>query len=185
MIAALKLRFALSAAAWQALGAVLTMVTGHPPPLTGVIGEASRQTARMNTARRAQYVVAAAKRVLGAARDARAKGESVKDAFRDALATERRYYLMHLAAMKNRANAAAETDKAAAKYGNLLGWKAKMDDRTSVECRIANGQNYYASSIPDIGIPGAVHPSCRCKPVRPWPGGKLLPGSAPRYARAA
>jgi hypothetical protein len=185
MIAALKLRFALSAAAWQALGAVLAMVTTHPPPLTGVIGEASRQTSRMNTARRAQYVVAAAKRVLGAARDARAKGESVKDAFRDALATERRYYLMHLAAMKNRANAAAETDKAAAKYGNLLGWKAKMDDRTSAECRIANGQNYYASSIPDIGIPGAVHPSCRCKPVRPWPGGKLLPGSAPRYARAA
>jgi hypothetical protein len=185
MLALLKARFALSAAAWQALGAVLAMVTAYPPPLTGVIGEASRQTARMNTARRAQYVVAAAKRVLGAARDARAKGESVKDAFRDALATERRYYLMHLAAMKNRANAAAETDKAAAKYGNLLGWKARMDDRTSAECRIANGQNYYASSIPDIGIPGAVHPSCRCKPVRPWPGGKLLPGSAPRYARAA
>jgi hypothetical protein len=185
MLALLKARFALSAAALQALGAVLTMVTEHPPPLTGVIGEASRQTARMNTARRAQYVIAASKRVLGAAREARAKGEPVMAAIADQLARERRFYAQHQAAMRNRANAAAETDKAAAKYGNLLGWLAKKDDRTSPECYAASGKNYYASHMPDIGFPGAVHPSCRCRPVAAWPGAKLLPSSGLRFARAA
>lgn len=185
MLALLKARFALSSAALQALGAVLSMVTEQPPTVSGGTGAASSATSRVNAARRAQYVIAASKRVLGAAREARAKGASVPGAVAEALATERRYYLMHLAAMKNRANAAAMTDAAAAKYGDLLGWKAKMDNRTSAECRIANGQNYYASSIPDIGVPGAVHLSCRCRPVRPWPGGKLLPSSGARFARAA
>jgi hypothetical protein len=185
MLALLKVRFALSSAALQALGAVLSMVTEQPPTVSGGTGPASSATSRVNAARRAQYVIAASRRVLGAAREARAKGGSIPGAITEALATERRYYLMHLAAMGNRANAAAMTDKAAAKYGDLLGWKAKMDNRTSAECRIANGQNYYASSIPDIGIPGAVHLSCRCRSVRPWPGGKLLPSSGARFARAA
>jgi hypothetical protein len=185
MIAALKLRFKLTSAAWQALGAVLGLVTEKPHPVAGAGGQASAQVSRMNAARRAQYVVAAAKRVLGAARDARAKGEPVGAAVRDALATERRYYQMHLAAMANRADAAAETDTAAAKYGKLLGWKSVLDSRTSAECRAAHGKNYLASRMPDIGFPGAVHPSCRCEPVASWPGGKLLPGSGPRFARAA
>jgi hypothetical protein len=184
-VAVLKARFALSSAAWQALGAVLSQVMASPPPVTGVIGAASAQTSRMNTARRAQYVLAASKRVLGAARDARAKGEPVGAAFRDALATERRYYLMHLAAMKNRAAAAGETDKAAAKYGDLLGWNAVLDGHTSPECRSANGWNYYASSMPDIGYPGGVHDSCRCSPSAPHPGGKLLPARGLKLARAA
>jgi hypothetical protein len=185
MIAALKLRFALSSAAWQALGAVLGLVTEKPHPVAGAGGQASAQVSRMNAARRAQYVVAAAKRVLGAARDARAKGLPTIAAVRDALATERRYYQLHLAAMANRAAAAAETDKAAGKYGDLLGWLAVKDHRTSPECARASGKNYYSSRMPDIGFPGAVHPSCRCKPVAAWPGGKLLAGSGPRFARAA
>jgi hypothetical protein len=185
MLAVLKARFRLSAAALQALGAVLALVTEHPRPVSGASGPASAQVSRMNAARRVQYVIAASKRVLGAAREARAKGESVTAAFADALATERRYYLMHLAAMRNRANAAAETDKAAARYGDLLGWKSVLDGHTSPECRSANGRNYYASSMPDIGFPGGVHDACRCRPVSPWPGGKLLAGSGARFARAA
>jgi hypothetical protein len=185
MLALLKARFALSAAALQALGAVLSMVTEQPPTVSGGTGAASAQVSRMNLARRAQYVLAASKRVLGAARQARAKGEPMGAAVRDALAAERRYYLMHIAAMRNRANAAAETDKAAARYGDLLAWRAILDGHTSPECRLANRRNYYASSIPDIGFPGGVHDACRCRPVRPWPGGKLLAGSGPRFARAA
>lgn len=185
MLALLKARFRLSSAALQALGSVLSMVTEHPATVSGGNGPASAQTRSMNAARRAQYVIAASKRVLGAAREARAKGESVPGAVADALATERRYYQLHLAAMKNRANAAAETDKAAAKYGKLLGWNAVLDGHTSPECRSANGWNYYASSMPDIGYPGGVHDACRCSPSAPHPGGKLLPGSGPRYARAA
>jgi hypothetical protein len=185
MLAALKLRFRLSDGAWQAMGAVLALVTERPRPVGGTSGAASAQVSRMNAARRAQYVLAAAKRVLGSVREARAKGLPTGAAFADALATERRYYLMHVAAMANRADAAAETDQAAAKYGDLLGWLAKNDDRTSAECADASGKNYYASSIPDVGLPGAVHLSCRCRPVAPWPGGKLLAGSGPRFARAA
>jgi len=185
MIAALKLRFKLSSAAWQALGAVLSMVTEKPHPVAGAGGQASAQVSRLNAARRAQYVLAATRRVLTAVKEAGAKGGSPGTALRDALATERGYYQLHLAAMANRAAAAAETDAAAAKYGDLLGWKSVLDSRTSAECRAAHGKNYLASRMPDIGFPGAVHPSCRCLPSAPWPGGKLLPGSAPRFARAA
>lgn len=185
ILAALKLRFRLSAGTWSALGAVLSMVTKHPGTTSGVIGPASRQVSSMNAARRAQYVTAATRRVLATEREARAKGLSVDAAREQALATEQRYFEMHLAAMANRAKAAGETDKAAARYGNLLGWLAKKDDRTSPECYAASGKNYYASHMPDMGFPGAVHPSCRCRPVASWPGGKLLPSSGLRLARAA
>jgi hypothetical protein len=186
MIAALKLRFTLSAVAWQALGAILVIVTADPPPHTGVIGAASEQTSRMNMARRAQFVLAAARRVTGAVRDARAKNEPAGQAIRDQLERERRFYEQHKAAMWNRAQAAGATDMAAAEHGNFLGWNAILDSRTSAACRSANGWNYYATSIPNIGWPGSSHPACRCWPSAPHRGGRVLPGShAPRYARAA
>lgn len=186
MLALLRARFALSAAAWQALGAVLSMVTEHPPPLTGVIGEASRQTARMNTARRAQYVVAASKRVLGAAREARAKGEPVMAAIAGQLARERRFYELHQKAMWDRATAAGKIDMEAAVHGNILGWYSRRDKAVTVACLKADRHNFYADSPPDIGYPGiGPHAGCRCEPGPPWPGGKLLPSSGPRFARAA
>jgi hypothetical protein len=184
-VAALKVRFALSKAAVAALGAVLTQVLQHPPPVTGVIGPASAQTARMNAARRAQYVIAAAKRVMGAARDARSKGTPVTAAIRAQLAQERRWYAQHQQAMWNRAAAAGKTDMAALEHGDLLGWNAVLDHRTSAECRIADGKNYHASRMPDIGYPGSVHNSCRCFPGPAHPGAPLLPSRSARYARAA
>lgn len=184
-VASLQVRFALTAAAVSALGAVLNAVTAHPPPVTGVIGAASAQTARMNMARRAQYVIAAARRVLGAVSEGRAKGEPAGAATLAQLATERRYYEQHQAAMWTRAAAAGKTDMAAAEHGSLLGWNTVLDARTSAECRAADGKNYYASSVPDIGFPGAVHPGCRCYPSAAHRGGRLLPGSRrPAYARA-
>jgi hypothetical protein len=185
MLAALKLRFALTSAAWSALGAVLTLVTEHPPAVTGIIGPASAQTSRMNTARRAQYVIAASKRVLGAARGARSKGLPVIAAVQAQLAKERRFYSQHMAAMWNRAAAAGKTDMAAAEHGDLLGWLAMKSATTSPECKAASGWNYHASAMPDIGYPGSVHPHCKCIPVAPWPGGKLLPSRGARFARAA
>lgn len=185
VIAALRVRFALSAYAWQALGGVLGDVMQHPPAVTGVVGAASAQTSRMNAARRAQYVLAASKRVVGAMREARSQGTPVLGALRDALATERRYYSMHKAAMWNRATAAGKTDMEAAVHGDLLGWNAVLDARTSPECRAADGCNYRASRIPDIGLPGSVHPHCRCFPSAPHPGGRLLPSRGASYRRAA
>jgi len=188
VIAALKVRFALSHAAWTALSGVLGDVMAMPPPLTGVIGAASAQTSRMNTARRAQYVIAAAKRVMGSMRDARSQGTPALAAMRDQLATERRYYQQHQQAMWDRAKAAGMIDMEAAVHGNLLGWAAvggkRGDGRTTAACREADGGNFYVDDPPDIGLPGiGPHFGCRCSAVAPWPGGRLLAGSGARRRR--
>jgi hypothetical protein len=75
-------------------------------------------------------------------------------------------------------------DSTASLYGGILGWHAEMDARTSAECRRANGKNFLAAYAPLIGYPGAVHPRCRCYPVRPYAGAKLLPSLAPARERA-
>jgi hypothetical protein len=184
--AALK-RFALGAAVLSALTAVLGMIMEHPPPVTGTTGAASEQVQSMNAARRAQYATAAAKRVLAAEREARAKGEPVEAARKAALERERKYYEQHQKAMWQRATVAGQADMEAAVHGNLLGWYSVLTDkRTTPECRAAHRHNFYVSSPPDIGFPGiGPHVGCRCRPGPPWPGGKLLAGStAPRYARA-
>ena len=186
VIAALKARFTLSRYAWQALEGVLGDVMASPPPVTGVIGAASARTSRMNAARRAQYVLAATKRTVGAMREARSKGEPVIPAMREQLARERRFYAQHRKAMWDRAAAAGKIDMEAAVHGPLLGWYAKRDKRTTAECKAADHHNFYADNPPDIGFPGiGPHVGCRCFAGPPWPGGKLLPGSGPRYARAA
>lgn len=184
-IAALKARFALSQVMWTSLQGVLTGVMQSPPPVTGVIGHASAQTSRMNAARRAQYVIAAAKRVAAAMRDARSKGKPVLAAMRDQLAKERRFYAQHQQAMWNRAAAAGKTDMAAMEHGPLLGWYSVRDKKTSPECKAADGKNFYAPAMPDIGFPGAVHPSCRCLPGPAHRGAPLLPSRRARFARAA
>jgi hypothetical protein len=170
----------------KALGAVLSDVTQAPPPVTGVIGTASEQVSRMNAARRAQYVTAASKRVLAAEREARAKGESAEAARDEALARERKFYAMHLQAMWNRSAAAGRIDMEAATHGPLLGWYSRHDTSVTPECAGADRHNFYVDNPPYIGLPGiGPHFGCRCEPGPPWPGGKLLAGSGPRYARAA
>ena len=185
VIAALKARGVLTAAELGAFSQVLGDVTAHPPPVTGVIGHASEHAARVNTARRTQYVLAAAKRVMGAARDARSKGEPVTAATRKQLATEQRYYAAHQAAMWQRAAAAGKIDMEAAVHGRLLGWYSVRSKTTTPECLEADGHNFYVDNPPDIGLPGIVHVNCKCFPGPPHPGGRLLPGSGPGYARAA
>lgn len=101
---------------------------------------------------RAGYVWAATQRVVGG-------GE---------LADEKTYFNQHLDAGRRRHESGKDVDRASARYGPRLGWHAKMDARTSEECRQANGRNFDASRIPAIGFPGAVHPFCRCKPGRPF-----------------
>lgn len=185
LLEALKLRFRLSAALWSGLEGSAGVAMGTPPPVTGVVGAASAQTSRQNLARRAQFVLSAGRRLAGDVRQARAQGKPVSAALLDGLARERRYYSQHVAAMWNRATAAGKTDMAAVEHGDLLGWLAVKDRRVSPECAAASGKNYHASRMPDIGYPGAVHPSCRCEAVAPWPSAPLLPSRGPRYARAA
>ena len=219
----IKLRFKLQGFMIDALSGSLGIAMAHPPPVTGVVGPASAQTSRQNLARRAQFVVSSAKRLMsdlvawrakhtgpapapppgpepppasaqaadlnllrrGQFAEARhrrlqadidaAENAGRMQALQDGLARERRYYSMHVAAMWNRSVAAGKTDMAALEHGDLLGWLAILDDRVSPECAAASGKNYHASAMPVIGYPGSVHPHCRCMPVAPWPGGRLLP----------
>lgn len=119
-------------------------------PVASATASVSQQEAMF----RALYVWNATQRV-----------ESASDRTK-ALEAEQRYFNQHLDAVRKRRGAANAVDKARARYGDELGWYAVMDSRTSPECRAANGKNFSATRVPFIGFPGAVHPSCRCKPGR-------------------
>lgn len=119
---------------------------------------AATQSEALEITYRAQYVYAASRRVAAAV----ASGVSREQA----LAAEHRYFNQHIDAIVNRKESAIAVDEAAAKFGDELGWYAKMDARTTEECRQANGRNFNASRMPAIGYPGAVHPHCRCKAGR-------------------
>src|ERR1039458_7390589 len=64
VIEALKLRFTLSAALWSGLSGAAGIAMENPPPVTGVVGPASEQASRQNVARRAQFVVSSARRLM-------------------------------------------------------------------------------------------------------------------------
>ncbi len=154
--------------------AVLDMVMSFPPERTGVAGSASLVTSRENALRRAQFALAAGRRVTRDLAGARSHGQPLHQALADAIARERRYFGQHLDAMWNRARAAAQVDLAVMTYGNLIGWNTVLDARTSAECRAADGKNFEATAQPLIGWPGAVHPHCRCYPGPPVRGARML-----------
>lgn len=187
VIAALKLRFTLSALFWLAMLMVLAgIVMAHPPPSTGFAGPAGAQASRMNTARRAQFAVAAAHRVMTAMLRARSRGESVTQAGQEQIGRERRFYQQHLDAMRERSVNAAAIDMQVLEHGPMLGWLARNDQRVTPACKRASGKNFYPASPPYIGLPGiGPHAGCRCRAVAPWPGGELLPSPGLRNARAA
>lgn len=172
-----------------ALLAALAVVMGHPPGQTGFYGPATMTTERLNLQRRAQFVLAAARRIGADLKAARSRGQGLAATLADSVDRERRYYGQHLQALWNRSQAGAQADSAAMTYGLLLGWHAKADAKTSRECLAANGRNFYADHMPFIGYPGAVHPHCRCEPGPPFPGARLVPSyglvPARRYRRAA
>ncbi len=125
---------------------------------------------------RAIYILAAAERLNEA--DDLAHAEEV----------ERGYFARHVAAEERRQRAAALVDLTAKLLGDrkeeqvdrkapLLGWRSVLDQRTTPECRWANGRNFRADQIPIIGLPGAVHPRCRCTSGPPIPNAPLIPGA--------
>jgi hypothetical protein len=156
---------------------VVQMVMSFPPERTGVAGSASLITSRQNALRRAQFVLAAGRRVTRDLADARAHGQPLSRVLADSVTRERRYFSQHLDAMWNRAKAAAQVDSAAMTYGNLLGWNTVLDGHTSPECRAADGKNFEATDQPLIGWPGAVHPHCRCYPGPAHAGARMLPSA--------
>lgn len=123
-------------------------------------GVAFLQSQKTEALFRAAYVLAASRRVRAALKAGRSA--------RAAMVPEQRYFEQHLQAMQKRKDAATTTDRLAGRYGAKLGWHATLDSSTSPECRQANGRNFNVGERPAIGYPGSVHPSCRCKPGRPF-----------------
>jgi len=153
----------------------LGVVMDHPPDRAGFHGPAGAQAARLNLVRRAQFLVASARR-LAADAVREASGMGGPDALARQVNRERRYYGQHLEAMWNRARAAEQTDMAALDYGLLLGWYTWRDSRTSPECLAADRHNYRADRMPPIGFPGGVHAHCRCVTGPPFPGAPMVGG---------
>lgn len=165
----------------QAAEYAARIVTSTPPVSTLPIGPATRAMQRLNVLRRAQYLLNAARRLTHTI-----LANPTPQGVTGAVAKEQRYYAQHVHASNNRTQAAALADSTAQQHGKpdpttgkpgvLLGWHAVMDDRTSTECRAAHGKNWLITAIPKIGLPGTVHPHCRCKPGPPWPTRKLVDG---------
>lgn len=146
------------------------------PPTASPLANQRRQ----NAFRRATYILNATRRMTTAFRqaasvkqdehgrwpDGRTPGSIIGAAWKKELNNMR----AHIAATHKRNEAAIQVNRTWQSLGKprLLGWRAMMDDRTTAECRAANGRNFDPTRVPPIGYPGAVHPNCRCRAVRPF-----------------
>ncbi len=136
---------------------------------TDEAGAAERLTLRGTPPRQSAYIVSAARRIE--------RGGTAQD--------ERRYLAQHLAAERTRRDAAKQIDQQAARHGPLLGWISVLDERTTDECRWANGQNFEFDRPPAVGgYPGTLHGgTCRCRAGAPFPNAPLLPDTASEALR--
>lgn len=132
----------------------------------------SRTTARAATRAdmprySAWYLINAAKRVQ--------HGVDGGATLPEALRAERRWARLHVQMQMRRRKVAQQVDDThAAVGGQLLGWVAMDDSRTSPDCRAAGGHNFDPTRPPVIGYPGSVHPQCRCFAGPPYPGAKTV-----------
>lgn len=132
------------------------------------------QMATQNAMQRAAYLINAARRLAPSytKRDENARAR--------ARFIENRYRAAHEEAERKRSSSARQVAETASEFGInargelLLGWEAVIDDRTSADCRWANGRNFDALDPPPIGYPGTVHLWCRCIAVAPYPTRKRV-----------
>lgn len=115
---------------------------------------AADRVARDELSLRARYIVNAARRLSVALRG----GVAPVAAYRN----ERRHFEASRSAARRR-NAAARALDAAARVSPWLEWRSVLDDRTTADCRAMHGRIFTLDNPPKIGLPGMVHPRCRCK----------------------
>lgn len=132
--------------------------TRHQPRIRG-LGRAAREIQKTELVLRSMYVYNSAHRLM----EQLSAGKTLEQA----LQRERVYHDAHEVARKGRQAVANRVDAAADKYGVTLGWWAHEDDKTTPECRAADGTNFVAGHAPRIGYPGSVHRYCRCSPGPP------------------
>lgn len=146
-------------------------------PDTEPLGPAGRYMQRLNIQRRAQYLLAAARRIT-----AQLGTDHYPAAVADAIRRELQYWRQHVHAGTRREQAASLVDSTADQHGRpsdrgtVLGWRSARDERVTAECRAADGKNWIVEHPPRIGLPGAVHVACRCIAVRPFPTRQLVDG---------
>jgi hypothetical protein len=174
---------------YAALKATIALVLNMPLPVMEGTGLASRWAVKQNAVRRAQFLLSASQRVQAAVAHANAHSLPVFPAIQAAVMAEQRYFGLHVAMGTKRMTAGSAVDGMAAMNGNLLGWNAVMDSRTTYGCRAANGQNFYADDPPIVeggpALPGAVHSECRCWPSQAHEGARVMPGYRHEGSRAA
>lgn len=121
---------------------------------------------------RAAYIANAAQRMQ------RAMNEGATQ--REALRREAPYYAQHEQARAGRLRAAAQVQTAAKvvgwpdERGTLVGWYLNPLLHNEVECKVANGNNFYAEEGTVIGLPGSVHNRCGCYAGPPISGAGLV-----------
>lgn len=111
--------------------------------------------ARGTAVRHANYILAAVRRL--------AAGGSLEE--------ERKFLRLHRGAERARKRAAAQADAVVRATGSpVLGWKAKMDARTTPDCAVLHGSNFHVLHPPGGTYPGQRHGgNCRCVSVPAWP----------------
>lgn len=175
---ALSAPFRAAGISGAALAGVASLVASWPHEVMEGTGPATRWAVRSNLTRRANFFLAAARRVQHAVVAARSQGQPVMAAVRDALGDERRFMSQHIAASTQRVQAASAVDGMAAMHGNLLGWQARQDKAVSEGCKAASGKNFRADRPPVVeghpSYPGTVHLHCRCMPVPPFPDAPVM-----------
>jgi len=159
----------------EAVASVLQAVDKFPMPTAEGIGSAQREVLRMNTLRRASYIYTAIQRVEKELANASAHGVPNDEAVTTVNALEERYFRAHVQAAAQRILAANKVDGLQWKYGDVLGWYAVKDAKTSKDCLAADGKNFSAHVPPVIGWPGVVHMNCRCYPGKPHKRAEMLP----------
>lgn len=148
------------------------------PDSSGLVAAPLRAMRKQNLLRSGAYLLNAARRLSTGA------GQSLTGvnpgSFRQAWDREQTYLDQHLQARANRTEAAQAVTAQVRESGSMLvGWYSKLDEKTSVECRAAHGRNFRADQIPLIGLPGAVHPHCRCRPGPAHDNARLVGGTSP------
>lgn len=129
-------------------------------------GPAERQQRAEERQRQALYYLNSARRVAQSFEGGKTLGEAFE--------AERTHLDSHLDARKKRLAVARSIDALSDVHGPILGWHAELDERTTPDCRDANGSNFRASRMPALGYPGGVHLHCRCVARGPFPGGRML-----------
>lgn len=103
----------------------------------------------------------------------------------DALASEKRNYLLHEQARANRLDKVTEAQRAGQWFGqqvttpegstrHLVGWYINPLLHNDPECLAANRHNFYAEEGTIIGFPGAVHLNCGCYAGEPIYGAGMV-----------